>query len=149
MKILSQTGSIIFLIIFFFAALLLPSPLRGESSLNPDPYRHKKQVWEPAAEIAPGVVIPGFWRPGDRRGYVWVEACRDEANRWHPGYWKPRNEYRLEAGLMKWVPGYWSGKEWVPGYWRPPVKKGFIWVEGRYNLSGQWQEARWERAPVF
>jgi len=127
-------------------ALLVSPPITAAEHLAENhPYRRKGMVWEPAVRISPDLEIPGFFRPKERRGYRWIEGEWDEAARWHPGYWKPLNEYRRKGGVMKWVGGYWSGKRWVGGYWRIPEKKGHIWVEGYFDPGGRWRAGRWKK----
>ncbi len=127
---------------FISGAVLLPASFRSNTRHS----QHRNEVWEPAAEIVPGVSIPGFWRAQSRRGYKWEKAYRDRESRWHPGYWKPINDYSRRDGLMKWVPGYRMGKRWNPGYWRLPERDGFSWIDGYYDRRGRWRAGHW--APV-
>lgn len=36
-----------------------------------------------------------------------------------------------------------SSGEVIPGYWRAPFKKGFYWVEGKEDESGNWIPGHW------
>lgn len=137
-------SSAAFLVLLLIVVLSSSPLLRGQHLPRDHPYYRKGLVWEPAVKISPEVEIPGFLRPNSRRGYKWIEGEWDGAGRWHPGYWKPLNEYRRKGGVMKWVGGYWSGERWIPGYWRLPEKAGYVRVEGYYDLSGRWNVAHWE-----
>ena len=137
-----------FPVIFWVA--LLPCPLlRAQTLTLPHPHTLAKLIWEPEAEIVPGVFIPGFCRPAERRGYAWVEAHYDEYERYHPGYWKPKEAYLRPEGAMVWVPGYWLGEIWVPGYWRIPRREGYVWSEGYYDENGRWHEPHWRKSDPY
>ena len=132
----------IILALFLSGAGELSASFRNNTRLS----RHRQEVWEPSAEIGPGVTVPGFWRAQSRRGYSWEKAYRDKDNRWYPGYWKPSSNYTRKNGTMKWVPGYWTGKKWNPGYWRRPERDAVTWMGGYYDRQGRWRAGHW--APV-
>ena len=127
---------------FLSGAILLPASFRSYTRHS----QHRKEVWEPSAELEPGLTVPGFWRARSRRGFNWEEAYRDKDSRWHPGYWKPLSTYSRKEGAMKWVPGYWTGKRWNPGYWRRPERDAFSWIDGYYDRQGRRQAGHW--API-
>lgn len=127
----------LFLSVLIPAALLLILPLPASARTgyyritDPGGRRQRHLVREPDLPISETVTAPGFWRPRHRCGYRWVEASRDDAGRWHGGYWEPLNIDRLTERVT------------VPGYWGPPSRYGYIRIT-RQDRPGDYLAGRWE-----
>ncbi len=98
---------------------------------SPGQRRERHLVREPDLKISETVTVAGFWRPRFRTGYRWVPAARDEAGRWHGGYWEP---LRRET---------WEERVSYPGYWGPASRYGYIRITSQERpgdyLAGSWE----------
>ncbi|HPJ71501.1 MAG TPA: hypothetical protein PK636_02315, partial [bacterium] len=74
-----------------FFLLALPGWARIQSA---DPARAARDRLEMVRveEVAlpSGAVLEAWYRPERREGYTWIEARVDEAGRYLPGYWEPK-----------------------------------------------------------
>ncbi len=123
--------------VFYCLLTVFTGFLLSAATLPADDYRknlhrlREDQVWEPEIQISEDTVIPGFWRPRARSGYEWVKATKDEAGRWHPGYWAP-----LHRDIL-------TGKTDLPGYWGPENRTGYIWINVEDRV-GDYPAGSWE-----
>ena len=115
---------------FLVFSLVLP-PLYAGYHRNSHPHGRKNLIWEPEFPISEDTVITGFWRPRIRRGYEWINAAKDEAGRWHSGYWAPLNQFKMTDRVNS------------PGYWGPSLREGIIWIKledrSEHYPSGSWK----------
>jgi hypothetical protein len=132
----------------FFPALavtLFIAPLL--SAAEPASFRPRcadRTILEPEARIDGRLLVPAFYRPAERNGYLWVETQRDEYGRCFPGYWEPVGPYLRKGGEMAWVPGRFQGGRWSEGYWRMPAREGYSWLNGYFDENGRWHEPGWK-----
>ncbi|MCX6349957.1 MAG: hypothetical protein NTV79_10740, partial [Candidatus Aureabacteria bacterium] len=70
-------------------AALLPPLLFADAPPSLRPPSREKAIWEPAARLGNRVLVPGFFRPAERTGYLSNAAQRDDYGRYFPGYWEP------------------------------------------------------------
>ena len=124
----------------------LPQSARAFQFPRPGQLRaRRRMVWEPSVKIDGRMLVRGFWRPTERRGYRWRETHQDEIGRWFPGYWEPLVELKHPDGKLAWVPGRRGREGWIPGYWRPFTLPGMIWHDGYFDLQGRWHSSYWEK----
>ncbi len=125
------------------AAALLPPLVPADAPPSLRPPARDRLVLEPEARIDGRLLVPAFYRPAERSGYLWIESQRDEYGRFFPGYWEPLAPWRRTGGVMAWVPGYYSGGAWIEGYWRLPAREGYSWQNGYFDGDGRWHEPAW------
>ena len=136
-------------------------PAEGSNFRKNAPITRENRVWEPEKEIYDGVIIPGFWRPADRNGFIWIKAEMDQAGRWHSGYWRPIHpdrQQREEELITYWGPARRPGHIWInisdrpdtypPGSWEPfneyrSSARRAVWVPGYWSgrkwIPGYWR----------
>ncbi len=120
--------------------LLYPAPAAARTgytrAVDPAGRRERHMVREPDLPISETVTAPGFWRPRTRAGYRWVEAFRDEAGRWHGGYWEPLGIETLKEEFV------------TPGYWAPRRRHGHIWIRFS-DRPGSYRAGSWKPMNTF
>lgn len=117
-----------------FLSLLLPSAAARTGytrASDPSGRRERHLVREPDLKISETVTVTGFWRPRSRPGYRWIPASRDDAGRWHGGYWNPLHQ------------DAWKERITFPGYWGPAGRYGYIRITTQERpddyLAGSWE----------
>ncbi len=63
--------------------------LANDDEDQPEAAPSADDVWVDPVTINDDVVVPGFWRPQAKAGFVWHNGSWDEDNDWLPGYWTP------------------------------------------------------------
>jgi hypothetical protein len=132
------------LLFLIAASALLPPLLPAGAPPSLRPPSRDRLVREPAARIGGRLLIPAFFRPGERSGYLWVEDQIDDYGRYFPGYWEPVGPYARKGGEMVWVPGRFEDGRWFEGYWRVPGREGFTWFNGYFDENGRRHEPGWQ-----
>jgi len=126
------------------ASCLFPPLLSAEAPSSFRPPSLDRWIREPEARIEGRLLVPAFFRPAERPGYLWVESQIDEHGRYFPGYWEPVGPYVRRGGEMAWVPGRFEDGRWIEGYWRVPTRAGFSWSSGYFDEKGRRHEPGWE-----